>query len=117
MAKTGDPYTLVLTFDTPVPSSNIMVSFKEDVSFTASSVSVVTDGTIKTYPIPASDNITIEAEGLKSVEILSINGDIISKFMVNENVFTISIKTLPIGLYFIKAETNTGCVTKTIEKK
>lgn len=119
MVKANDPYTLVLIFDSPVPSSNIAISYKNATTFDTSltGTTSLSESTIAVYPVPAINTITFEAAGLSSIGISTLDGKVLSKTNVSDSTANISVSELPAGLYVATITTNNGTVTKLIEKK
>jgi hypothetical protein len=69
------------------------------------------------YPNPANDKFNIETMQESEVEILTIDGQIIQSFIVGETSSAIDISGLSKGVYFIKAKTDKGFVTKKLIKQ
>jgi hypothetical protein len=106
---------LVIEVDCNTPSltnTNTWVSFD---NFALTKTEVVTkvqnakSVSIKTYPNPFSDKVTVEsAETIKSVGIYSTAGKNIKAVVVNSTKAIITTSNLPKGLYLLKIETENG---------
>ncbi|MCR5568284.1 MAG: T9SS type A sorting domain-containing protein [Paludibacteraceae bacterium] len=132
------PYTatkkyLALVFDTPEFLSYVVDNLrltsdavscpqiKSDVvypeQFECYSVSVenveadVEDAVV--YPNPATDVISVNNEGVESVEVLNTLGTVVASAVGNE----VNVANLASGLYIVKGNTANGVVTAKIVKK
>ncbi len=63
----------------------------------------ITKSMVKLYPNPAKDFITIEDESLESIEICTLNGQVIKHIPVLNERETILISDLEKGIYLIKS--------------
>ena len=72
---------------------------------------------IEIYPNPASNTLSINAPQLSAIGILNIHGKQIISVTSNSNSTTIDISSLPTGVYFVKAVTEKGVVTKKFIKE
>jgi PKD repeat protein len=72
---------------------------------------------VKVYPNPATSEITIEAENLKSISIVDILGKVVYSEEANSAKEVIDISKLTKANYFIKVVTADGEITKTISIK
>ncbi len=72
---------------------------------------------VKVYPNPATSEITIEAENLKSISIVDILGKVVYSEESNSAKEVIDISKLTKANYFIKVVTADGEITKTISIK
>lgn len=58
---------------------------------------------IKLYPNPAQDEITIEGKELVKIQVFNTHGQLIIEKNTEEDIFSISTKQLPTGIYYLKA--------------
>jgi hypothetical protein len=72
---------------------------------------------LKICPNPVNDKLKIEISQKSEVEILTIDGQIIQSFTVEETSSIKDISRLSRGVYFIKAKMNKGFVTKKLIKQ
>lgn len=72
---------------------------------------------VKLYPNPATNQITVEAEGLKSVSVLDMLGKVVFTLEAGANKETIDISSLGKANYFVKIVTADGEITKSISIK
>ena len=72
---------------------------------------------IKVYPNPATDIVTIEAEGLETVTLTDINGKTLSSRTAKGSSISFDVSALKAGVYFISAKTrSTSSFVKSILK-
>ena len=72
---------------------------------------------INVFPNPATDFVTIEAEGLQSVSLTDINGKTLSSQAAKGNSIRLDVSGLKAGVYFISAKTrSTSSFVKSILK-
>jgi serine protease AprX len=69
---------------------------------------------VNIFPNPTYDNITIRCEGMRQIEIYSIDGRLVKSLSVNGSECLIG--RLESGVYLVKIETNKGTFTKKIMK-
>ena len=73
---------------------------------------------ISVYPNPATDYVTVEAEGLESVTLTDINGKTLSSEAAKGQSIRINVSDLKAGIYFISAKTrSTSSLVKSILKR
>lgn len=71
---------------------------------------------ISIYPNPTKEQLTIEGvEGIESVRILTMDGKVMQAIIINSN--TISVETLPQGIYTIEVITREGTGYKNFIKQ
>ena len=68
---------------------------------------------VRVYPNPATESVTVEAEGLKAVEVTDINGRVMSM----SKAATIDVSNLPKGTYFLRITTETGVAMERLLKQ
>lgn len=57
---------------------------------------------LNVYPNPANANINIEAEGLKTINIYNIQGQLLSSLCVDNDMITVDVTDYESGVYFIE---------------
>lgn len=74
--------------------------------------------TIILYPNPTSSIVNIELPSLNNaqIELLSMDGQLISSSIVTENVITLNLSQYSDGIYFIRILTGDGSITRKIVK-
>ena len=72
---------------------------------------------LSVFPNPATDFVTVEAEGLQSVIVLDEKGRMLKSVPANGNTLQLDLTDLKAGLYFISAKTrSTSSFVKSILK-
>ena len=72
---------------------------------------------VSVYPNPASDFVTVKAEGLQSVTLTDINGKTLSSMAAKGHSIRLDVGDLKAGVYFISAKTrSTSSFVKSILK-
>jgi len=114
LKNSNNPNELLLQLASPIPAGqSITVSYapvniQSDTASVRTSFTVVATATkivqsnqvnAKLYPNPTQTAITIEAEGLQAVKIYSLQGDVVATATANGSALTLSIETLPAGMY------------------
>ena len=81
-----------------------------------STINGLVKSNVNIYPNPSSDFILIESKDdrIKQIELYTINGVIISHFVVNTKQFPYETSDLNSGLYVLKIYTTKGVVTRRI---
>ncbi|GGB71212.1 hypothetical protein GCM10007424_09040 [Flavobacterium suaedae] len=76
------------------------------------------DSTVKLYPNPTADNVTISAKGMvKSVELYDVQGRLLQVNAINDTQAIINLSSQPSGLYFVKVITEEGSVVEKLIKQ
>ncbi|HPR33525.1 MAG TPA: CotH kinase family protein [Prolixibacteraceae bacterium] len=58
---------------------------------------------VRVFPNPFSNQLTVQSDkGIRSLEILSMDGNVIGFFPCNSNVWSESLSFLPKGIYFVR---------------
>ena len=60
------------------------------------------------YPNPARDRVTVRAEQMRSVELLSLVGQTLMRREAKSPAVTLDLQRLPKGVYFVRVETEIG---------
>lgn len=96
-----------------------IVTNQANTTFTTLSNTVFTkDTTVKLYPNPTADNVTISARGIvKSVALYDIQGRLLQANTINDVQATINLSSQPSGLYFVKVITEEGSVVEKLVKQ
>jgi len=72
---------------------------------------------IKIYPNPSSDNLTIEAPPQSTIEISSIQGQLIKTLAASGTKTNINVSELPSGVYVVEVRTEKGVAVKKFIKE
>lgn len=76
------------------------------------------DNSVKIYPVPAHDHVTIEAEGtIESVSLFDAQGRVVQTSLVNDRHAVLDIASRQSGIYFVKVTTAEGIKVQQIIKK
>lgn len=65
------------------------------------------------YPNPASDYVTVRAEGIQEVSVLDLNGRVLSTSSSSK----VDVRGLAAGIYVVRVVTNNGVATEKIVKE
>ena len=74
-------------------------------------------GNIKVYPNPVINNLTIEAPGKATINILNTQGQLIETLLINGIICNIDVSNLPKGVYMMELKTEKGIEVKKFIKK
>ncbi len=99
----------VYTFTNVVANHTINATFEitTNIAENISEVSI--------YPNPVSEILSIElTEQINSIEIVSMNGQIINKVNVNSNKYNYNVNNITAGNYFVNIYTDNGMITREI---
>ena len=70
---------------------------------------------IRTYPVPASNVITIKAPGINTAQLIDLNGRVLlSKQIDIQSVITLSLSDISRGIYMVKLLTINGAYSQKI---
>ena len=83
-------------------------------------VTVTTDGldengeSVSVYPNPARARLTIEAEGLRHVTLLNVQGQIVYDAIAEGNQTNIALADYVTGLYILRIDTENGIIVRQV---
>ncbi|OFY87547.1 MAG: hypothetical protein A3F72_20935 [Bacteroidetes bacterium RIFCSPLOWO2_12_FULL_35_15] len=119
-ADTGYFYT-VTSFDNQTHTSASAYANAVWVDPLSSGVNqmVVSDRSIKVYPNPATDKITMEVPEFKntSLEILSMDGRVLKNISLQSEKTQLNISNLAKGIYILKVKNDKKIITKKLIKQ
>lgn len=74
---------------------------------------------VSIYPNPTSSDVTLDLSGLnaKTVELFSMNGQLLNSVVPTENVMTLSLGDYAPGVYFVRIFSDNGVTTQKFVKK
>ena len=76
------------------------------------------DASVQVYPNPASNNVTVKADGnIQSVQLYDIQGRLLQTNIVNSSTSVLDISSRVGGMYFLKVTTNMGVTVEKIIKE
>lgn len=83
-------------------------------------VTVTTDGldengeSVSVYPNPSRARLTIEAEGLRQVTLINMQGQIVFDAAIKGNQSTINLADQVVGLYILRISTESGVILRQV---
>lgn len=74
---------------------------------------------VSIYPNPTTSDVTLDLSGLnaRTVDLFSMNGQLLNSVIPTENVMTLSLSQYANGIYFVRIHTDNGITTQKIVKK
>ena len=74
---------------------------------------------VSIYPNPTSSDVTLDLSGLnaRTVELFSMNGQLLNSVIPTENVMTLSLSQYAAGIYFVRIYSDNAVTTQKIVKK
>ncbi len=96
------PWSTIWKFTT---DNNVGISDLSDIS------------SIKIFPNPISNILTIIGKGIITVEITNYNGQIIDSKIVKNNMYSFDLSNISSGIYLIKVATDKNIIYKKVIKK
>jgi hypothetical protein len=75
--------------------------------------------TVSIYPNPTASDVTLDLSGLnaKTVELFSMNGQLLSTVVPTDETMTLSLSQYANGIYFVRIHSDKGITTQKIVKK
>ena len=67
---------------------------------------------VRLFPNPARDLVTVQAEQMRSIEIITLMGQTLMHTPVHGSETTLNLQKLPKGIYFVKVETANSVSTQ-----
>ena len=74
---------------------------------------------VSIYPNPTTSDVTLDLSGLnaRTVELFSMNGQLLNSVVPTENVMTLSLNQYAAGVYFVRIHSDNAVTTQKIVKK
>lgn len=72
---------------------------------------------VNLYPNPAHDLVTVAAEGIRSVQLLNLMGQVITTRRAESSRVSLDLQHLVPGVYFVRVETAEGVVVKKLIRR
>ena len=94
--------------------SNVECSWLINAFSSVNGISLASDNEVRLFPNPATDNVSILADGVRYVEVIDMNGTTVMK--VND-AKTINIENLSSGVYVFRVVTDNGVAMRKVVKK
>ena len=66
------------------------------------------------YPNPTKDNVTIEANGMSRITVVSVLGQVVFDTELNANVYTLNMGQFNAGMYMVRIYTENGVTVKRV---
>ena len=66
------------------------------------------------YPNPTKDNVTIEANGMSRITVVSVLGQVVFDTELNANVYTLNMSQFNAGMYMVRIYTENGVIVKRV---
>ena len=66
------------------------------------------------YPNPTKDNVTIEANGMSRITVVSVLGQVVFDTELNANVYTLNMSQFNAGMYMVRIYTENGVTVKRV---
>ena len=76
-----------------------------------------TDQTIKVYPNPVKDRLTLHGEGIQQVSLYTITGVCVFESAANQNTLEVDMSSLPQGMYIMRVLTKDGIEARKVIKE
>lgn len=95
-------------------SEDVYQMLLDDISITSTvGINGVESAVVNAYPNPTSSMLNIQAEGLKEVSLLDLNG----RVLMTQSQSTLDMSKLANGIYFIRVITENGTATQKVVKR
>jgi len=72
------------------------------------------DGNVALYPNPTSGNVTIEAQGMTRITVVSVLGQVVYDVELNADVYTMNMAQFNAGMYMVRVYTENGVSVKRV---
>ena len=72
------------------------------------------DSNVALFPNPTKGNVTIQAEGMSRVTVVSVLGQVVYDTELNSDEFTLNMAQFNAGMYMVRVYTEEGVVVKRV---
>ena len=85
-------------------------------SYVSASVDAVGENSdmVALYPNPTKGNVTIEANGMSRITVVSVLGQVVFDTELNADVYTLNMAQFNAGMYLVRVYTEEGVVVKRV---
>jgi uncharacterized repeat protein (TIGR01451 family) len=104
-------------FNPAIVTNDVLNTYVSVIHTAIQESSASDDKNIVVYPNPATNSLTIATSYKSTIQILNIQGQLISTFTTSGNNTTIDVSSFPGGLYFIKVITDRGIAVRKFVKE
>jgi hypothetical protein len=66
------------------------------------------------YPNPTKGNVTIEANGMSRITVVSMLGQVVFDTEISDNVYTLNMSQFNAGMYMVRVYTEEGVAVKRV---
>ena len=98
----------------PDVSNGLNYSWMINVYSSPNGISLASDNEVNVFPNPATDNVTIMADGVRYVDVIDMNGTTVMKVNDAKNI---NIENLSSGVYVFRVVTDNGVAMRKVVKK
>ena len=78
-------------------------------------LSEATDAEVKVYPNPATDQVTVEGEGLQRITLTNLMGQVFYDNVISNDIIILPLEKYKNGVYFMNIISNNTTITKKIQ--
>ena len=72
------------------------------------------DNKVALYPNPTNGNVTIEAEGMSRITVVSVLGQVVYDTELDADTYTLNMSQFNAGMYMVRVYTEEGVVVKRV---
>ena len=72
------------------------------------------DGNVALYPNPTKGNVTIEAEGMSRITVVSVLGQVVFDTELDADTYTLNMAQFNAGMYMVRVYTENGMTVKRV---
>ena len=72
------------------------------------------DDNVALFPNPTNGNVTIQANGMSRITVVSVLGQVVYDTEVNADNFTLNMAQFNAGLYMVRVYTESGVTVKRV---
>ncbi len=108
----ANSYTIHLTASYCSRSS----TYQQSVTIDPLSIAEFSEQTLM-YPNPTKGLLNIKSAGTESIEIIDVDGKIVTQKAISKGIETLDLTELPSGIYFVKLTSNEGNLVKKLIKE
>ena len=88
------------------PTHNYVIGVCDGISENSDNVAL--------YPNPTSGNVTIQANGMSRITVVSVLGQVVFDTELNANEYTLNMGQFNAGLYMVRVYTEEGVTVKRV---
>ncbi len=109
-------YQVTAVYDDGCESAPALAADDPTHNYVSASVDAIGENSdnVALYPNPTKGNVTIEANGMSRITVVSVLGQVVYDTELNADVYTLNMSQFNAGMYMVRIHTENGVIVKRV---